>query len=122
MMRDGPIPFFVHGLIEYVAAAAFIVVPFLLSYESGTATGISIAVGVLILIIAASTDSPIGLMHQIPRSAHVVLDFILVAGLIALPFVTGFSSETAPTAFFIGLGVAHLLITLGTRFRSERAT
>jgi len=121
MMRDGPIPFFVHGLIEYVAAAAFIVAPFLLSYDSGTATGISIAVGVLILAIAASTDSPIGLMHQIPRSAHVVLDFILVAGLIALPFVTGFSSETAPTAFFIGLGVAHLLITLGTRFRSEPA-
>ncbi|MGI8750194.1 MAG: SPW repeat domain-containing protein [Thermoleophilaceae bacterium] len=121
MMRDGPIPFFVHGAIEYVAAAAFIVVPFLLSYDSGTATGVSIAVGVLILVITASTDSPTGLMHQIPRSAHMVLDFLLVAALIALPFVTGFSSETAPTAFFISLGVAHLLVTLGTRFRTTSA-
>ncbi len=121
MMRDGPIPMFVHGVIEYLAGAAFIVAPFLLSYESGTAKGVSIAVGVLILVIAASTDSPTGLMHQIPRSAHVVLDFVLVGVLIALPFLTGFSSETAPTAFFIGLGVAHLLITIATRFRSPSA-
>ncbi|MDX6720310.1 MAG: hypothetical protein QOJ63_2564, partial [Solirubrobacteraceae bacterium] len=27
--------------------------------------------------------------------------------------------ESAPTAFFIVLGVAHVLITIGTRFRER---
>ena len=40
--------------------------------------------------------------------------------LIAAPFLFGFSDESAPTAFFIVLGVAHLLITIGTRFRAAK--
>ena len=41
--------------------------------------------------------------------------------LIASPFLFGFSDDTNETAFFIVLGVAHLLITIATRFvREER--
>jgi hypothetical protein len=118
MMRDGPIPLFVHGVVEYLAAALLIVAPFLLSYDSGTATALSIAMGVVVLAFTASTDAPTGLIHQIPRAAHVVLDFVLAVVLIALPFLGGFSGETAPTAFFIVAGVAWLLLAIGTRFRS----
>jgi hypothetical protein len=120
-MRDGPIPLFVHGLIEYVAGIAFIVVPLLLHYDSGAATAISIAVGVVVLGLAATTDGPTSLINQVPLSAHVALDYVLAVVLIALPFLAGFSSDTAPTAFFIALGVAHLLITIGTKFRSAAA-
>jgi len=117
-MRDGPIPLFVHGLIEYVAGAVLIVAPFLLSFESGAATAISIVLGVVIIAIAANTEGPTSLVDQLPRPAHVALDYVLVALLIAMPFLAGFSEETAPTALFIALGVAHLLITIGTRFRA----
>jgi len=117
-MRDGPIPLFVHGLIEYVAGALLIVAPFLLSFESGAATAISIVIGVVIIAIAANTEGPTSLVDQLPRPAHVALDYVLVALLIAMPFLAGFSEETAPTALFIALGVAHLLITIGTRFRA----
>ena len=117
-MRDGPIPLFVHGVIEYVAAALLIVAPFLLDFDSGAATALSIVVGVVILAIAAATDGPTSLVNQIPRSAHVALDYVLVVVLVAVPFLAGFSSETAPTALFIGLGIAHLLVTIGTRFRT----
>ena len=118
MMRDGPIPFFAHGVIEYVASVALIVAPFVLDYDSGTATALSIILGVVILVIAASTDGPVSIVNQLPRAAHVALDYVLVVLLIALPFLAGFSDETEPTAFFIVLGVAHLLITIGTRFRA----
>ena len=118
MMRDGPIPLFAHGMIEYVGGALFIALPFLLGYDSGTAVALSIIVGVLLIAIAASTDGPTSLVNQIPRSAHVALDYMLAVMLIALPFLAGFSSETAPTVVFIAVGVAHLLITIGTRFRS----
>jgi hypothetical protein len=38
--------------------------------------------------------------------------------LVAAPFLFGFSGEGPPTAAFIALGVVHLLVTVGTRFRS----
>ncbi len=124
MMRQGPIPFFLHSVIEYVAGVAFIVAPILLDYQSGSATAISISIGVVILALAASTDGPLSMINSVPRSAHVVLDYVLAGLLIVLPFVAGFSDESAPTAFFIGLGIAHLLITIGTRFRprSEKSS
>jgi hypothetical protein len=40
--------------------------------------------------------------------------------LIAAPFLFGFSDESGPTALFIILGVAHLLVTIGTRFKPPR--
>ena len=118
MMRQGPIPLFAHGVIEYLVGALFIAVPFLLSFDSGAATALSIVVGVLVIAVAAATEGPTGLIDQIPTAAHVALDYVLAVVLIALPFLAGFSDETTPTAFFIVLGVAHMLITIGTRFRA----
>ncbi|MBA2794713.1 MAG: hypothetical protein H0U32_12085 [Thermoleophilaceae bacterium] len=122
MLRQGPIPVSVHGLIEYVAGVAFVVAPFLIDYKSDAATAVSIVVGLAIMAIAAATDGPTSLVDAIPVSAHVVLDYVLAVLLVALPFLAGFSDETEPTAFFIALGVAHLLITIGTRFRPARET
>ena len=119
MLRDGPIPFFVHGLIEYGTGALLIVAPFLLGFEDGGAVAVSIAAGVLVLGVAASSESPVSLVDQIPIAAHVALDYGLAVLLVALPFVASFSDETAPTAFFIALGVVHLLVTIGTRFRKR---
>jgi hypothetical protein len=51
---------------------------------------------------------------------HVTLDFVLAAFLIVSPFIFSFSDEGEPTAFFVGLGIAHLLITIGTRFLPSR--
>jgi len=118
MMQDGPIPLFAHGVIEYLASALLIAAPFLMSFDSGAATALSIVLGVVVLGLAAATDGPTSLVNQVPRAAHVALDYVLVVLLIALPFLAGFSDESAPTAFFIVVGVAHLLVTIGTRFRS----
>ncbi|NLT07155.1 MAG: hypothetical protein GXY03_12705 [Solirubrobacterales bacterium] len=122
-MRDGPIPLFVHGVLEYVVGIVFVLAPFVLSFDSGAATALSVIVGVGLLAIAAATDGPTSLVDQIPRAAHVALDYVLAILLIALPFLAGFSDETAPTALFIGVGILHLLVTIGTRFRTrdERA-
>jgi hypothetical protein len=117
MLKQGPVPRFLHGFVEYAAAVAFVVAPFVLDFESGAATAASIAIGVVVLFLAASTEGPTSLINYVPLAAHVVLDYALAGVLIALPFILGFSDETAPTAFFIAIGVLHLLITIGTRFR-----
>ena len=117
MLKEGPIPRFVHGFVEYSAAVLFFVAPFVLDFQAGAATAASIIAGVIVLFLAASTEGPTSLINYVPLAAHVVLDYALAGVLIAIPFVLGFSDETEPTAFFIGMGVLHLLVTIGTRFR-----
>jgi hypothetical protein len=119
MLRDGPIPRFLHGFIEYGASALFFAAPFLLSFESGAATAASIIAGVIVLFLAAATEGPTSLINYVPLAAHVVLDYVAAALLIAMPFIAGFSDETAATAFFIAIGAVHLLVTIGTRFRKR---
>jgi hypothetical protein len=120
MMRQGPISRFLHGAIEYVAGVLLIAAPFLFSFESDAATAVAVVAGVVVLIIASSTDGPTSLINSIPTATHVVLDFVLAAVLIAAPFLFSFSDEVNPTAFFLLIGVAHLLVTIGTRFKSAR--
>jgi hypothetical protein len=122
MLRDGPLPRFAHGIIEYLAAITFIVVPLLLfPPEAGAATAASIIVGVVLLVVAASTEGPTSLVNQIPVAVHVAFDYILAAFLIAAPFLFGFSEVTPALAFFLALGIAHLLITIATRFLPKDA-
>ncbi len=120
MLRQGPIPRFAHGVLEYVAGALFVVAPFLLGFDSDTATAVSIVIGVCLLFVAATTDGPSSMVNSIPLGLHVLLDYALAALLIAGPFLFSFADEAAPTAFFIVLGITHLMVTVGTRFRAAK--
>lgn len=117
MLRQGPLPLFFHGLLEYAAAALLIVAPFVLGFDSGSAKAAAIVIGVFLLVVVATTDAPTGIAKSLPLPVHVLIDFALAAVLIAAPFLFGFSDEGSPTGFFIALGVVHLLVTIATRFR-----
>ena len=119
MFKQGPIPAFVHGLVEYAAAFLLIAAPFIFDFSKDAATALSVIVGVLILIVASSTAWRTGLIQSIPVQAHVMLDYVLAIFLIASPFVLGFSDDGTAAAFFIILGVVHLLLTIATRFVTE---
>ena len=118
MLRQGPIPRFAHGAIEYAMGVLHIAAPFLLHFTADAAVAVSIVVGVIVLAVAASSDGPTSLVNSVPVSAHLLFDVVLAAVLIASPFLFTFNSESAPTAFFIVLGVAQLLVTIGTRFQA----
>ena len=120
MMRQGPISRFVHGVIEYLGGVLLVAAPFLFSFESDAATAVAVIAGVIVLVIAASTEGPTSLINSIPTATHVVLDFVLAGALIASPFLFSFGDETSPTAFFLLLGIVHLLVTIGTRFKPAR--
>jgi hypothetical protein len=120
VLRQGPIPRFAHGLLEYVGGALLVASPFALSYDSGSATAVAIVLGVLVIVLAATTEGSTSLINSVQLQLHVLLDYALAAILIASPFVFGFSDEGAPTAFFIAVGVVHLLLTIGTRFRPPK--
>jgi hypothetical protein len=92
VLREGPIPRFVHGLIEYAAGVLLIVAPFVLSFDSDAATAVSIVVGVVVLVVASTTDGPTSLVNQLPLAVHVLLDYVLAAAL-AVPFLFGVSGR-----------------------------
>ena len=120
MLHKGPIPRFVHGILEYLFGAVLVVAPFLIDFDEGSATAAAIVFGLLILILAAITEGITGIVDQLGIQAHAVLDFVVAALLVASPFVFGFSDDGEPTALFVVLGVAHLLISIGTRYYRER--
>jgi len=122
MLYQGPLPPLVHGVIEYAAAALLIVAPFLFGFEDKYATAVSIVVGLVLLAFTAMSQLPTGLVSAVPPAVHATSDFVFAVLLVALPFVLGFREEAAPTALFIGLGVAHLLVTIATKFPGKTAT
>ena len=123
MLRQGPIPRSVHGILDYGYAALLIAAPFLLGFtDEGGATAVAIVAGLVVLIAAASTKCfPTSVIKSLPGAGHLTLDFALVGVLIAAPFLFGFSDESTPTAFFIVAAVVALLVTLATRWLPEKA-
>jgi len=118
MLREGPVPRVVHGAVEYVLGVLFLAAPILFDFDSSIATGVSIAIGIIVLVTTATTVGiPTSLVNQLPLTAHVTVDLVLSVFLIVAPFVLGFSDETASRNFYMILGVGLLLMTIGTRFR-----
>lgn len=122
MLREGPIPRLVFGILEYLLGIAFIAAPFVFDFDSGVATGLAVAMGVLILILAAVSDGPTSLVNQLPTPVAVTLDYLVAIFLIAAPFLLGFAGDAAPRNFFLVAGVVFLLLTIGTRFKPREDT
>jgi hypothetical protein len=116
VLRQGPISARVHGLFEYVLGGFFIASPFIFGFDASAAVAIGIAGGVALILMAATAQTGPSLSGMVPVGLHVLLDVVVAAFLIAAPFLFGFSDEAAPTGLFIGVGVLHLLATIGTRF------
>jgi hypothetical protein len=121
MFKRGPIPPSVHGILDYLLAALLIAAPFLIGFDEDAATALSIAAGVAVLMLGAFTAWTTGIVKSIPPVAHAMLDYLLAALLIALPFIAGFSDDGGASAFFVVVGVAGLLLTIATRFTPEGA-
>lgn len=115
------IPWIAHSAIEYVAALLLFAAPFLFGFERDTARWTSIALGVLVLLVAVISRSPLGLTKSLPVSAHATLDYVLAVVLVLVPFILGFAGDTTAVTFFVLLGVAHAALSLLTAFPHRTA-
>jgi hypothetical protein len=114
--RRRTVPLALHGLIEYGEGILTILSPFLFGFDSNGATVLAIAIGAAVLVLAVITVAPTGISRTLPLASHVVLDYVLVAIWISFPFIFGFSDDGVALAYFLIVGVAHLLMTVSTRF------
>jgi hypothetical protein len=109
------LPWVLHEAIEYVAGAFFILAPFLFGFQDERAFPVFVGVGVLILAIAILSRGPAAVVDVLPHPVHAALDYLLAFFLLLAPFVFQFNNATA-RKLSIFLGLAHLIVTLVTRF------
>jgi len=115
--RRRTVPLAIHGLVEYGEGILTIIAPFLFNFDSNGATVLAIAIGAAVLVLAVITVSPTGISPSLPLASHVVLDYVLVGVWISFPFIFGFSDDENALAYFLIIGIAHLLMTVSTRFQ-----
>jgi hypothetical protein len=120
MLHKGPIPRLVHGILEYLVGVLLIASQFVFDFDSGGAKAVSVVIGVLIIVLAASTEGPTGLIDQVMIRSHAAFDYVVAAVLIASPFLFRFTDDAEATAVFIVLGMLHLLVSIATRYLPER--
>ena len=119
-MRKGFITLAVHAMIEPVMALLLILAPFIFGFsDNGTATIVSIAAGVIVLLTGMSTRWSLSLVKLIPLDVHRMLDLGLGVLLILSPFVLGFSDESTPTIFLIVIGLGEIVAALATNWHPE---
>jgi hypothetical protein len=107
----------VHGLLEYGLGLLSIMAPFIFSFETDRATALSIALGTAVLVFGVVTVAPTGLVRSLPLDSHIVLDYLLALLLVASPFIFSFTDDGPAFAYFVVVGILHLLLTVLTRFR-----
>lgn len=115
------LPWVAHEAIEYVAGVFFVLAPFIFGFQKEPAFPVFVGVGVLILAVALLSKGPAGVLRILPSVVHAALDYMLGFFLVLAPFIFSFNTDTPAPTISILLGVAHLVITLVTRFPSPDA-
>ena len=97
----------VHGLLDYAAALALIVLPFLLPFDTrpAAATWLSVAAGLGLIGYSLLTDYAFGPFRVLPYRLHLALDLAAAAVFIAAPFVLGWEGLVLGYYLVMGAGV-----------------
>lgn len=119
LIRRGSVPLTIHGLLEYGLGVLCIAAPFLFSFETDGATALAIAIGTSVLVFGVLSAIPTGIVRNLPLDSHIVLDYVLAIFLIACPFVFGLTDDGPALAFFLLAGIAHLMLSISTRYRKR---
>src|SRR4051794_6431642 len=116
-MPKGPIPLKAHAALEPIVAIVLIAAPWIFAFNDvGSATAVSIAVGVIMLISGMSTRWRMSLVKLIPLRTHFRMDLVLGTLLIVAPFVFGDSDRGDATRFLVIMGILELGTALSTRW------
>jgi hypothetical protein len=122
------IPWVLHEFIEYIAGVFLIVAPFLFfgsvaDVVDTPAFPLFVGVGVAVVAAQLLTRGKAGIAELLPIRVHATLDYLVALFLVISPFLFGLTDADDPAALLIPmlLGVAHLVITLLTRFPLEQA-
>ena len=108
----------VHGVLDYLVAAALFFAPIIFGFHSigGAAVVIPMVLGVLLALYSLCTRYELGVLKLIDFQSHLAIDVVAAIFLAASPFLFGFIDQ-APNAWLphILVGVAIVLVVMVSR-------
>ncbi|KYF57521.1 hypothetical protein BE08_24355 [Sorangium cellulosum] len=104
-----------HGYIDYAAVVLLALAPLALRFGP-VPTSVCYVTALAHLTVTLLSDQPLGAARKIPFAVHGAVEFALAVGLVAAPWLFGFSAETAARTFCVAAGVALLLVVVATRY------
>lgn len=78
-----------HGVLDYFAAGALIVLPFFLGFD-GIELWLSVAGGIGLILYSLITDYTFGAVKLVSFDVHLLLDLAAAVAFLAAPFALGF--------------------------------
>ena len=110
-----------HGVLDYGLALTFLLAPSLFDFTEAAAT-LSYLIGFVYFGASLITKYPLGAIRLLPFPAHGVIEALMAASWIVMPWLLGFAEEsTAARNFFVAAGIALLAVVAVTDYRG-RAT
>ncbi len=108
-----------HGVLDYAVAGALISIPLLLDFAASSlaAAVISVAAGIGLTAYSLLTDYSAGIRNLIPWRAHLTLDAVAAAALLAAPFVLGFGGVAR--GFYATVAIAVLAVVATTQLNTD---
>lgn len=104
----------VHGYLDYLTVAIFLIAPFALGLE-GLSAAISYALAVIHFLMTVLTDFSLGFAKMIHFKKHGWIETVVGPILLFLPFIVGLY-ETA-RIFYITMGASIIIVSLITDYK-----
>jgi hypothetical protein len=107
------LPFWVHQLVEYAAGAG---IAWTGARASGTAQAAVVTAGLVLVVLAAVTDGPLGAARLVGRRTHRVADAVLVVASAAGGSLLAATGHGAPGVVVLVTGALVAYLFLRTRY------
>lgn len=112
----------VHGYLDYVVVIAFALAPTIFGL-TGLAATLAYVLAVVHLALTLLTAFPLGVVGLVPFTIHGWIELLVSVGLVALPFIAGFSDVPIARNFYIAAGIVVFIVWLITNYKAaETAT
>lgn len=109
----------IHGYIDYAAALALIIAPFVIFPEAAPAIAryLSVGAGIALIVYSLITDYSASARRAIPFPLHLAIDFAAGVAFLLAPFVLGFTGIIQ--TYFLVMGGAIILVVLTTQPKEQ---
>ncbi|AUX48324.1 hypothetical protein SOCE26_098580 [Sorangium cellulosum] len=109
-----------HSYVDYTAVVLLALAPLVLRLDPVPASACYVA-ALVHFIVSLLSDHPLGASGKIPLPVHGALELVLGAGLLAAPWLLGFSAPGPARTFFVAAGVALVILAVSTRMMAGAA-
>ena len=108
-----------HGFLDLATVAVFLLAPFVFGL-GGYVAAVAWGLAVVHLLMTLLTRYPLGLVKVIPFPVHGAVELVVgVVLVLALPRLLRAGPGSPARTFFVGAGVAILVVWLLTRYRES---